>query len=84
MQASHTGRGIDFALVAEACGWAAEQSLHTIAEVDGLRETLRAPSQGPRLFLLKIAAETLPRSLPPRNAVHVKNRFRAALGFGVT
>ncbi len=38
-------------------------------------------AEGPRLFVLKITAENLPRSLPPRDAVHVKNRFRAHLGF---
>ncbi|RUU53568.1 aldehyde dehydrogenase, partial [Mesorhizobium sp. M2C.T.Ca.TU.002.02.1.1] len=39
------------------------------------------PAEGPRLFVLKITAENLPRSLPPRDAVAVKNRFRAHLGF---
>jgi len=28
-----------------------------------------------------IAADDLPRVLPPRDGVHLKNRFRAALGF---
>ena len=30
---------------------------------------------------IKIAADELPRALPPRDGAHVKNRFRAALGF---
>jgi hypothetical protein len=41
---------------------------------------LRTSTEGPRLFVLKVAAEDLPRSLPPRDATFVKNRFRAHLG----
>jgi hypothetical protein len=29
-----------------------------------------------------VKAENPPRSLPPRDAVHIKNRFRAHLGLG--
>ena len=83
MQTSHTGRGIDVAKVAEACGFAQTQTLHSLDEVDRLCETLREPADGPRLFVLKITAENLPRSLPPRDAVFIKNRFRASLGLGV-
>jgi thiamine pyrophosphate-dependent acetolactate synthase large subunit-like protein len=83
MQPSHTGRGIDLAKVAEACGFAKVQTLHRLDDVDGLCDTLREPSTGPRLFVLKITAENLPRSLPPRDAVYIKNRFRASLGLGV-
>lgn len=81
MQASHTGRGIGFDRVAAACGFPETAELRTIEEVDALCARLRRPAEGPRLFVLKIKAENLPRSLPPRDAVHVKNRFRAALGF---
>jgi thiamine pyrophosphate-dependent acetolactate synthase large subunit-like protein len=83
MQPSHTGRGIDLAKVADACGFAKVQTLHRLDDVDGLCDTLREPSTGPRLFVLKITAENLPRSLPPRDAVYIKNRFRASLGLGV-
>jgi len=81
MQSSHTGRGIDFSTVAAACGFAETKRLHRLDEVDALCETLRKPAQGPRLFVLKIKAENLPRSLPPRDATFIKNRFRAHLGF---
>jgi len=81
MQSSHTGRGIDFSTVAAACGFAETGRLHRLEEVDALCETLRKPAQGPRLFVLKIKAENLPRSLPPRDATFIKNRFRAHLGF---
>jgi thiamine pyrophosphate-dependent acetolactate synthase large subunit-like protein len=81
MQSSHTGRGIGFDKVAAACGFAEVAELRSLEEVDTLCDRLRRPADGPRLFVLKIVAENLPRSLPPRDAVHVKNRFRANLGY---
>ncbi|CAM5362483.1 hypothetical protein ATER59S_01443 [Aquamicrobium terrae] len=81
MQASHTGRGIAFDKIAAACGFAETAELRSLEEVDTLTQHLLQPAEGPRLFVLKITAENLPRSLPPRDAVHVKNRFRAHLGF---
>ncbi len=80
MQASHTGGGLAFHKVADACGFSETAELRSLEEVDGLAERLRRSGEGPRLFVLKIAAENLPRSLPPRDAAFVKNRFRAHLG----
>lgn len=81
MQSSHTGRGIGLDKVAGACGFAETAELRSLEEVDALTQRLLRPAHGPRLFVLKIVAENLPRSLPPRDAVHVKNRFRAHLGY---
>ncbi len=81
MQVSHTGHGIDFDKVAAACGFASTRTVRTLQEVEDLAKTLRAPSEGPRFFLIKVAAENPPRSLPSRDAVYIKNRFRAHLGF---
>ena len=80
MQASHTGKGINLAAVAEACGFTQARELRDLTEVDALCTELRQPSPGPRLFVLKIKAENLPRSLPPRDATFIKTRFRAHLG----
>jgi thiamine pyrophosphate-dependent acetolactate synthase large subunit-like protein len=80
MQMSHTGHGIDFAKVAASCGFAATATLRTKADVDKLAKTLARPAKGPRLYVLKVAAENPPRSLPSRDAVFIKNRFRAHLG----
>lgn len=80
MQASHTGRGIDLARVAAACGFERAETARTMADVEALAATLGEPAQGPRLFVVKIAAENPPRSLPSRDAVFIKNRFRAYLG----
>lgn len=82
MQASHTGHGIALDKVAAASGFAETGELQSLDEVDALALRLRQPAEGPRLFVLKIRAENLPRSLPPRDAVAIKNRFRAHLGFG--
>jgi thiamine pyrophosphate-dependent acetolactate synthase large subunit-like protein len=81
MQASHTGLGIDFARIADACGFSSTATLRTIEEVEDLGKVLHKPSDGPRLFVIKVAAENPPRSLPSRDAVFIKNRFRAHLGF---
>lgn len=79
MQESHTGKGIDFAAVAQATGFPKTAVLRDLGEVDLLCKELLAPATGPRLFVLKIAAQTLPRSLPPRDASFIKNRFRGYL-----
>lgn len=82
MQTSHTGRGIALHKIAESAGFAETGELRSLAEVDDLVGRLGKPATGPRLFVLKIKAEKLPRSLPPRDAVFIKNRFRAHLGLG--
>ena len=81
MQASHTGRGVDLTAIATACGFAATATVWTIEEVRRLAEQIAEPVDGPRLFVIKVKAENLPRSLPSRDAVFIKNRFRAHLGF---
>jgi thiamine pyrophosphate-dependent acetolactate synthase large subunit-like protein len=80
MQSSHTGQGIALNKIAAAAGFAETAELQTLDEVDELSVKLKKPATGPRLFVLKVAAENLPRSLPPRDAVFIKNRFRAHLG----
>lgn len=80
MQDSHTGRGIALDRIAAAAGFAETGELRDLAEVDALCARLPQPAKGPRLFVLKIEARNLPRSLPPRDAVFIKNRFRAHLG----
>jgi thiamine pyrophosphate-dependent acetolactate synthase large subunit-like protein len=84
MQESHTGHGVDLAGVASACGFVEARVLHDLAGVAQARAALHEKANGPRLFVLKTKAENLPRSLPPRDAVHLKNRFRAHLGLPVS
>jgi thiamine pyrophosphate-dependent acetolactate synthase large subunit-like protein len=80
MQPSHTAKGIDFSDVAASCGFAETRLLTCLDEVDTLCVDLKKIAQGPRLFVLKVKADKLPRSLPPRDATFIKNRFRAHLG----
>jgi thiamine pyrophosphate-dependent acetolactate synthase large subunit-like protein len=84
MQMSHTGFGIDLAKIAAACGFAETATLTGMEEVWALAASHTGPNAGPRLFVVKIAANSPPRSLPPRDAVFIKNRFRAHLGFAAT
>ncbi|WP_034463640.1 thiamine pyrophosphate-dependent enzyme [Afipia sp. P52-10] len=80
MQVSHTGRGLDLAAIAASCGFAKAETLHELEQVKAARSSLSAQARGPQLYVIKVRAENLPRSLPPRDAVHLKNRFRAQLG----
>jgi len=83
MQTSHTGFGLQLERVADACGFA-ECSLATqLDEVANIRLGLRRKVDGPRLHVVKVRAENPPRSLPPRDAVHIKNRIRQHLGLEV-
>ena len=79
MQASHTS-AIDLVKVGEACAFVEARTIATLDDVVALGALLRSPAAGPRLFHVKIAAENPPRSLPSRDAVHIKNRLRAHLG----
>jgi thiamine pyrophosphate-dependent acetolactate synthase large subunit-like protein len=81
MQQSHTGQGIAFERVAAACGFPVTDLVATEAGVEPLRRRIHA-MESLNLAVVKVAAVNLPRVLPPRDGVEVKNRFRRALGFG--
>ena len=80
MQGSHTGRGVALEKVADACGWAEARLVEGEYAAAALARQLAEPARGPRLYVLKVHAENLPRSMPSRDAVFIKNRFRAHLG----
>jgi thiamine pyrophosphate-dependent acetolactate synthase large subunit-like protein len=79
MQLSHAGRGLELSRVAAACNFPWTGIIGDMAGVASLRARIHAKS-GTGLATLKIKADDPPRVLPPRDGVHVKNRFRAALG----
>lgn len=83
MQLSHTGKGLDLAKVASACRFPTTDVVSDQAGVERIRQALRQPAAGPSLFVARVKADNLPRVLPPRDAVHLKNRFRAHLGLPV-
>lgn len=80
MQPSHAGQGIEFTRVAEAMGFPTVDLITERQGVEPLRRRLHA-REGLNLAVVKIRPENPPRVLPPRDGVHVKNRFRQALGF---
>lgn len=79
MQPSHAGRGIEFTSVAASCGFPVTDLITERQGIEPLRRRIQA-RESLNLAVVKIAAVNLPRALPPRDGVHVKNRFRAALG----
>lgn len=80
MQTSHTGFGLRLDKVALACRFSRVDYATTMEDVARIKAALNDPPAGPLLAVVSVKAENLPRSLPPRDAVHVKNRFRASLG----
>lgn len=80
MQASHTGLGVEIDRVAASLGFAWTESIDDLAAIDRLRERFAARA-GAGLAVVRIKAENPPRVLPSRDCVHLKTRFRAALGF---
>jgi len=78
MQATHTAYGVDLAAVAAACGFVSCTTVTTMDQVAHLRAGIHAGT-GPLLGQVKVAADKLPLVLPPRDASHLKNRFREAL-----
>jgi len=82
MQRSHTSQGVDLSAVAIACGFAWLERIETLEEIDGLRARIQM-AQGPGFALISVEATNLERSLPPRDGVFLKNRFRQHLGWQV-
>ena len=79
MQRSHTSLGTSLSKVAEACNFAWTQEVFDEPTASELAERINS-RQGCGLAQVHVVAEELPRALPPRDGVYVKNRFRAALG----
>lgn len=80
MQVSHTGLGLELHRVAAAAGFAEATALGTLEDISAFRPALRQLAGGPRFATLRIDATQPARALPPRDGVHLKNRFRAQLG----
>ena len=80
MQRSHTSLGTDLIAVAKATSFRQAARITDIGEVTQVSDGVHA-RKGPALFQVMVKAEDLPRALPIRDGVHIKNRFRAELGF---
>lgn len=81
MQVSHTGLGLEMHRVATAAGFPEAVALDSLEAVRAFRPALQRLTGGPRFATLRIAPSQPPRALPPRDGVHLKNRFRLHLGF---
>ena len=77
-QETHTAHGVDLAGVASGCGFRGARTVREEKDVAAAIRDLRG-AEGPVLVSFKVAAENLPLVLPPREGVHLKQRFRAAL-----
>ncbi len=79
-QRSHTSQGTNLAAVARACGIANASDMHNISELPALAARINARS-GCLFTQVRVRPDDLPRILPPRDGVYLKNRFREVLGF---
>jgi thiamine pyrophosphate-dependent acetolactate synthase large subunit-like protein len=75
MQATHTADGVDLAAIASACGF---KNAKTILEAQDFRKIVH-DAAGPNFLQIKVAADKLPLVLPPKDGIHLKERFRKAL-----
>lgn len=79
MQLSHAGHGVRLDRVAQSVGFEDASQVTDMAGVTSLRERIHARNA---LICANIVVGTgeLERVLPSRDAVHIKNRFKMALG----
>jgi len=78
MQSTHTAAATDLSAVAAACGVPIAMTVRDQAALDPAIADLRSGA-GPVFVTVKVRAEDLPLVLPPRDPVHLKERFRKAL-----
>ncbi len=80
MQRSHTSLGTNLSAVARACGIANAYEVH---EAKAIAHVVAGIHQrdGVGFAQVFVKADDLPRALPSRDGVYVKNRFRQELGF---
>jgi thiamine pyrophosphate-dependent acetolactate synthase large subunit-like protein len=78
MQATHTAGPTDLAAVAAGAGIPVVGGVFDEAQLEAALPRIRG-EEGPVFFNIKVRAEDLPLVLPPKDGVHLKDRFRAAL-----
>jgi phosphonopyruvate decarboxylase len=79
MQRSHTALGVSLTGVATACGFDWTVDIAQERAIAALGPRLIA-MQGCVLACIRVKADEVPRALPARDGVQLKNRFRAVLG----
>ena len=79
MQHSHSSLGTDLTAVSKACGIANSFKIKDASEVKTIQQHVAARA-GVAFAQVYVKADDLPRALPSRDGVHIKNRFRKTLG----
>ncbi|MDH4400272.1 MAG: thiamine pyrophosphate-dependent enzyme [Burkholderiaceae bacterium] len=80
MQHSHSSLGTDLTAVAKGCGIANSFKVREASDVKTIQQNVLARA-GVAFAQVYVKADDLPRALPSRDGVYIKNRFRQALGF---
>lgn len=78
LQTTATGHGVDLAAVAAACGIGDTMTIGETSAIPDLRARIHA-TDGTLVAVLKIDTGEKPRSLPLRDGVAIKQRFRRAV-----
>lgn len=79
MQKSHTSLGTDLVAVARACSIQNSHHVENTGKLAEISACINTKTQT-SLFQVLVKADEVPRALPIRDGVHIKNRFRAVLG----
>lgn len=78
MQPTHTARGVDLTGMARAAGFKEAMTVRTTQELERLAKKLFT-AKGPLFADVKVATETDPVCLPPRDGPYLRSRFRQAI-----
>jgi thiamine pyrophosphate-dependent acetolactate synthase large subunit-like protein len=79
MQRSHSSMGTDIVALAKATAFVTAQRIEQASDVTQI-QTAISQRKGPALFQVLIKADELPKALPMRDGVQIKNRLRGMLG----
>jgi len=79
MQRSHTSLGTDLIALAKACSITNSHPISDIKAISQISDCINTTTQT-SLFQVFVKAQEVPRALPIRDGVHIKNRFREVLG----
>jgi hypothetical protein len=78
-QASHTGRGVDLAVVARGCGIAVARMVTDMAGLEALRARIHDALGGPTLAVVKVKPGAAGKVLPSWDGPAARLRTMAAL-----
>lgn len=83
MQLSHSGHGARLDVIAQGAGFPSVTEISDLEDIAAFRDRMHDLTEGPRFARIQISKDNPERVLPPRDGVHIKNRFRQHLGFVV-